>query len=158
ETTGFGSEINLRYGAFLEQLELHLDLDYRSDKTNFPTYERSRSGFRRTTIGAKYLFYDPYKSRMNDKPNLYSWKANSRVSWKRLSPARGFYAGGIINIGNNKFGEKRDPSLSPKLAVLAQSQYGKNVFVANIISEQISSDDPVWSYIVTLTRGFKEEW
>lgn len=158
ETTGFGSEINLRYGAFLEQLELNLDLDYRSDKTNFPTYERSRSGFRRTTIGAKYLFYDPYKSRMNDKPNLYSWKANNSFSWKRLIPAVGFYAGGIINIGNNKFGEKGDPSLSPKLAVLAQSQYGKNVFVANIISEQISSDDPVWSYIVTLTHGFNEEW
>ena len=44
------------------------------------------------------------------------------------------------------------------MAVIAQSQFGKNVFVANIISEQISSDSPIWSYIVTLTHGFSEQW
>ena len=158
ETKGFGSEINLRYGAFLEQLEFNLDIDYRSDKIDYGNYERSRSGFRKTTLGAKYLFYDPYKSRLNEKPNLYSWKANNSFSWKRLIPAVGFYAGASINMGNNKFGSATDPTIAPKLAVIAQSQFGKNVFVANIISEQVSSDDPIWSYIVTLTHGFSEQW
>lgn len=158
EAKGFGSEINLRYGAFLEQLEFNFDLDYRKDKYDNSRYEIDRSGFRNTTFGAKYLFYDPYKSRMNDKPNLYSWKANHSFSWKRLIPAVGFYAGAIVNIGDSKFKGPNDPSISPKLAVLAQSQFGKNVFVANIISKQISSDDPIWSYIVTLTHGFSEKW
>ncbi len=158
ETKGFGSEINLRYGAFLEQLEFNLDLDYRKDKIDYGNYELSRSGFRKTTVGAKYLFYDPYKSRLNEKPNLYSWKANNSFSWKRLIPAVGFYAGASVNMGNNKFGAKGDPIISPKMAVIAQSQFGKNVFVANIISEQISSDSPIWSYIVTLTHGFSEQW
>lgn len=158
ETKGFGSELNLRYGAFLEQLELNLDLDYRSDTFDNGRFETKRSGIRKTTLGAKYLFYDPYKSRMNDKPNLYSWKANHRFSWKKLIPAVGFYAGAVINIGNKEFKTQGDPIISPKLAVLAQSQFGKNVFVANIISEQISSEDPIWSYIVTLTHGFSEKW
>ncbi|MBF6609260.1 MAG: transporter, partial [Flavobacterium sp.] len=158
ETSGWGSEISLRYGAFLEQLEFIADIEYRRDKVEYPAYDIKRSGMSRTVLGAKYLFYDPHKKRMNEKPNLYSWKANNSFSWKRLIPAIGFYAGVNFNLGENDFTYKDDPSISPKLMLITQSQFGKNVFVANIISERLNSDDPTWSYIATLTHGFSEEW
>ena len=51
------------------------------------------SNFTTNTIGAKYLFFDPYRKRQIEKPNLYSWKANNGFKWKDLIPAISVYAG-----------------------------------------------------------------
>ena len=67
EVSGFGADFSVRYGLFLEQLEVNLEGVYQND-----TFERfssggiatetDRSNFRNFTIGAKYLVYDPYKN------------------------------------------------------------------------------------------------
>lgn len=158
ETKGFGSELSFRYGAFLEQLEFIVDLDYRMDKVTQESNSVKRSALRQSIIGAKYLIYDPYKKRATKKPNLYSWKANNSFSWKELIPAVGVYAGASINLTDNEFSFVGDPVISPKIMLITQSQFGKNVFVTNIISEKFNSDYPSYSYVATLTHGFSEQW
>lgn len=158
ETNGFGSELSIRYGAFLEQLEFIAELEYRSDKVESATTSIKRSALKTTTVGAKYLVYDPHKKASTKKPNLYSWKANNSFSWKELIPAIGVYAGVNINLTDNEFTFKDDAMISPKVMLITQSQFGKNVFVTNIISERFNSEFPSYSYVATLTHGFNEKW
>ena len=65
---GLGSEMSLRYGAFLEQLEFNLDLQYQYSNYEMSNLKYKVSGLRQMTIGAKYLVYDPYKN-FERKPN-----------------------------------------------------------------------------------------
>ena len=157
ETKGIGSDLSLRYGAFLEQLEFNLDLQYQNDtyKTDFENI--SRKAFKQTTLGAKYLFYDPNKN-YEEKVNVLSWKANHKFSYRSLIPAIGFYAGLNINLSNNEFSFPNDPKISPKAMLITQNQFGKFVFVTNLIADKISTDYPSYGYILTLTRGFTPRW
>ena len=158
ETGGFGSELSLRYGAFLEQLEIIAELDYRTDVVQWPTTSYRRSALKTSTIGGKYLIYDPNKKASTKKPDLYSWKKNNSFSWKEMIPALGVYAGVNINVSGNEFTFKDDAMISPKLMLITQSQFGKNVFVSNIIAERFNSPFPTYSYVATLTHGFSEKW
>lgn len=157
EANGFGSEFSLRYGAFLEQLEFNLDLQYQRDEYKSDLNNTTRSGLKQTTIGAKYLFYDPNKN-YETKPNLLSWKANHKFSFRNLIPAVGFYAGANINIGDNPFSFPNEPKISPKAMVITQNQFGKQVLVINIIADKIATDYFSYGYIITLTRGFSPKW
>ena len=157
ETKGVGSDLNLRYGAFLEQLEFNLDLQYQNDtyKTDFESYRRK--AFKQTTFGAKYLIYDPNKN-YEEKINVYSWKANHKFSYRSLIPSIGVYAGLNINLSKNEFSFPTDPTISPKAMLITQNQFGKFVFVTNLIADKISTDYPSYGYILTLTRGFTPRW
>ena len=157
EAKGVGSDLNLRYGAFLEQLEFNLDLQYQNDtyKTDFESYRRKT--FKQTTLGAKYLFYDPNKN-YEEKINVYSWKANHKFSYRSLIPSVGVYAGLNINLSKNEFSFPNDPKISPKAMLITQNQFGKFVFVTNIIADKIGTDYPSYGYILTLTRGFTPRW
>ena len=157
DAKGVGSELNLRYGAFLEQLEFNLDLQYQNDTYKNDLVSYRRKAFKQTTLGAKYLFYDPNKN-YEEKVNVLSWKANHKFSYRSLIPAIGFYAGLNINLSENEFSFITDPKISPKAMLITQNQFGKFVFVSNIIADKIGTDYPSYGYIITLTRGFTPRW
>ena len=160
EADGFGSDLSLRYGAFFEQFEIMLDLQYQMDWYKAPLIDDTRSGLRQTTIGAKYLIYDPFKNLRNDKPNLYSWKANhsNKFDWKQLIPAVAVYGGANLRIGNNPF-YADDSFISPKAMLITQHHLGTRwVFVNNVIFDKISTDDQSLGLVSTLTRGFNPRW
>lgn len=158
EANGFGTDLNLRYGAFFEQLEFDLDTQYQYDWYQAPLVNDTRGGLKQFTIGAKYLIYDPFV-KLTDKPNLYSWVANHKFNWKDFIPAVAVYGGFNLQLGPNPFTFDGDSRFSPKLMVITQNQFGKHwVFVTNIIADKIMTKYPSYGIIATMTRGFNMRW
>jgi hypothetical protein len=160
QANGFGSDLSVRYGAFFEQMELMIDLQYQKDWYQAPLLDETRSGLRQSTIGAKYLVYDPFKNKRDDKPNLYSWKANhsNKFKLRELIPAVAVYAGVNVNIGNNPF-YPTDDAISPKAMLITQHHFGSRwVFVNNVFLDKMMSDNQTLGWISTLTRGFNMRW
>lgn len=163
EVSGFGIDFAARYGLLLEELELSLQGTYQHDtftinSSAIPS-ENTRSNFKNFTIGAKYLVYDPYKNAEEDKPNLYSWKANHQFKWKTLIPAVAVYAGANFDTKNNPYTAPGVEGFSPKIAVISQNNFsGGWVFVINLIKDHIGTDDSDFQYILTLTHSFNPKW
>jgi Putative MetA-pathway of phenol degradation len=158
EANGFGIELSARYGAFFDQFEFNLDTQYQYDWYEAPLVSDTRGGFKQFVIGAKYLVYDPFL-KANDKPNLYSWNANHKFSWKQFIPAVAVYGGFNLNLGENPYTFETDPAISPKLMVITQNHFGtKWVFITNIIADKYLTDYPSLGLIATLTRGFNMRW
>lgn len=161
EAKGFGTDLSLRYGAFFEQFEMILDLQYQKDCYETAIFSENRSGLRQTTIGAKYLVFDPFKNAEEKKPNLYSWKANhsNKFNFKDLIPAVSVYAGLNIQIGNNPYTFEGDKKISPKIMLITQNHIGTRwVFVTNIIADKFMTDYPSLGFVATLTRGLNARW
>jgi hypothetical protein len=160
EANGFGSDLSVRYGAFFEQLELMVDLQYQYDWYQAPLIDDTRGGFKQTIIGAKYLLYDPFKNLRDDKPNLYSWKANhsNKFNFKQLIPAVALYGGLNVNIGTNPF-YPNDNFISPKAMLITQHHFGTRwVWVNNVYLDKLMSDNQASGMVSTLTRGFNMRW
>ncbi len=163
EVSGFGIDFAARYGLFFEELELNLEGTYQSDtftdnRSTIPS-EDSRANFKNFTIGAKYLVYDPYKNSEEDKPNLYSWKANHKFKWNSLIPAVAVYAGANFDSKNNTYTAPGIEGFSPKVMIATQNNFaGGWVFVMNLIKDRIGSDDSDFQYILTLTHSFNPQW
>lgn len=156
EANGFGTELDARYGAFFDQFEFDLNTQYQYDWYKAPLVNDTRGGFKQITIGAKYLVYDPFIKQ--DKPNVYSWKANHRFSWKQFIPAVAVYAGINLNIGKNPYTFPTD-HISPKFMLITQHHFGsKWVWVNNIIADKYTTDYPTLGIISTMTRGFTTLW
>ena len=158
---GVNTDVSLRYGEFFDQFEMILDLQYQYDWYKAPTVQDTRGGLKQTTIGAKYLVYDPFKNAKAEKPDLYSWNANhsSKFSFKDLIPAVAVYAGVNIQIGNNPFAYPGDKSFSPKAMLITQHHFGTRwVFVNNFIIDKIMTDNMNLGSVTTLTRGFNVQW
>lgn len=161
EANGFGSDLSLRYGAFLEELEFSLDLQYQKEWYTAPLVDKSNGGLKQTIIGAKFLIYDPLKKYQDKKPNLYSWKANHKFTWRQFIPAIGIYGGLNINLSNDAFlrpGIPQDPKVSPKGMLITQNQFGRFVLVTNIILDKFPYKNKSIDYVVTLTHGFNSRW
>ena len=157
DANGFGTELDVRYGAFFDQFEFVLNTQYQYDWYQAPLVNDTRSGFKQITIGAKYLVYDPFIKQ--DKPNVYSWKANHKFSWKQFIPAVAVYAGVNLMPGNNPFTFPTDRAISPKVMVITQHHFGsKWVWVNNIIADKYMTDYPTLGIISTMTRGFNMRW
>lgn len=157
DASGFGLDFAARYGVWKEQLEVTLDAQFQMDKYTSGSFENNRSGLRQTTLGAKYLVYDPFK-KGEEKPNIYSWKANHRIKWKQFIPAVAVYVGANYTMEND-FSIPGESVLSPKAAVIAQNHFGsKWVLVTNLIADKIGSITSNYSYILTLTYGINEKW
>tara|TARA_B100000795_G_scaffold210955_1_gene164577 strand:- start:936 stop:1973 length:1038 start_codon:yes stop_codon:yes gene_type:complete len=169
ETSAFIIDYNIRYGVWKEELEVSLTGAYQSNSItlleNGSTYKESN--FTSNTLGAKYLFFDPYRKKELDKPNLYSWKANNGFHWKDLIPAISIYAGAnfdqadnsLTHIPNNEItfftGEvETGMEISPTIAIATQNNWGSWVFVINLIGERFTLDEKSYSYILTLTHTF----
>ena len=127
EVSGFGANFSVRYGLFFEELELNLEGAYQNDTfSDFRSSivsETDRSNFKSFTIGAKYMVYDPYKNAEEEKPNLYSWKANHQFKWKSLIPAVAVYAGINYDTKNNSYTAPGIDGISPKVMIMSQNNF-----------------------------------
>ncbi|MBC2844928.1 transporter [Winogradskyella flava] len=166
EVSGFGLDFSVRYGLLFEQLEIALDGVYQNDKItqNSATIpvEDSRANFRNFTLGAKYLIYDPYKTKEGEeepKPNLYSYHANRTFQWKSLIPAVSIYVGANYDTKPNPFTAPDVDGFSPKIMIATQNNFnGGWVFVMNLIKDRIGSEFSDFQYIFTLTHSFTPQW
>lgn len=156
ETKGLGLDLQLRYGAFLEQLEFIADMQYQFDQFEDAIYTTNRNDFRQFTIGAKYLIYDPMKN-YNPEVNIYSWKENHKFKWHSLIPAISVYAGVNLTGKNNPY-TFPDDGFSPKIMAITQNRFGNVIWVNNIIADKITTDYPSYGIISTLTRAFAAKW
>ena len=158
ETNTFIIDYNVRYGVWKEELEISLIGGFRSNSVTVNSgaipFEYKESNFTTNTIGAKYLFFDPYRKKELKKPNLYSWKANNSFNWSDLVPAISVYAGANFDFADNPLTPGTESSISPTVAIATQNNWGTWVFVTNIIAERITEDMPSYSYILTLTHTF----
>src|SRR6187551_3821477 len=77
DANGFGLDLEVRYGAFLENLEFIADIQYSYETFNYPMLVDDRAGFKQSVLGAKYLVYDPNKG-YKRKVDIHSWKANHK--------------------------------------------------------------------------------
>ncbi len=159
DANGFGIDFTLRYGFFMERLELIADLQYQYEffepAISFP----EKSDFKQTILGAKYLIYDPFKN-YEKNINVYSWKANHSFNWHQLIPAVSVFAGANITLADNPYYFSPEAAISPKLVLIAQNHFGDGtwVFVTNIIADYIGTDFPSYGYGITLTKGFNRRW
>ena len=96
--SGFILDMNFRYGFFKEQLETILEIGYQNDKfSDYNAETIKRTGLKNSTLGLKYLIYDPFKN-YEEKVNIYSWKANHKFKWHQLIPAVSLFAGTNLNF------------------------------------------------------------
>ena len=162
KASGFMAEFDIRWGLFFEQLELIAEFQYQNDSYTSDLLEKNRSALKKTLFGAKYLIYDPFKN-YEEKPNLYSWKANHRFKWRQLIPAVAVYGGANLNFSDNPFNFApvgiEEPKVSPKAMIIAQNHFGSRwVLVTNVAYNKIGSEFASIDYILTLTRGFNSKW
>lgn len=159
DASGFGTDFTLRYGAFLEQLEFVLDVQYQMENFDTPYTSYKKNNFRQTVLGAKYLIYDPYKN-YKKEANIYSYKANHAFNWRELIPAVSIFAGANFIGANNPYYFSANSEISPKVALVTQNLFGGGrwVFVTNIIADYIGTDYPSYGYVLTLTHGFNDKW
>jgi len=163
EVSGIGVDFSARYGLLFEELEINLEGTYQNDtytdNRSAITYEDKRSNFKNFTIGAKYLVFDPYKNAEEEKPNLYSWKANHQFKWNSLIPAIAVYVGANFDTKDNPYTAPDVEGFSPKVMIATQNNLaGGWVFVMNLIKDRIGSDYSDFQYILTLTHSFNPKW
>mgnify|MGYP000153276941 CR=1 FL=1 len=162
EVSGFGIDFTARYGLLLEELELNIEGSYQNDTKTFPlnqSTEIKRANFKFLAFGAKYLVFDPYKKAEEEKPNLYSWKANRQFKWKSLIPAVSVYLGGNYDTESNPYTAPGVEGFSPKFMIATQHNFaGGWVFVMNLIKDRIGTDQSDFQYILTLTHSFSPKW
>ncbi|MDT0685623.1 transporter [Autumnicola psychrophila] len=157
ETGILGAMYGLRYGFLTENLELNLFGSFQDQTTTVRVGNRDQESqirnFRTNTIGAKYLVYDPHKNAEEDKPNLYSWKANRRFKWKTLLPAISVYGGANFSFGENPYLYPGESKFSPKAAVITQNNWGRWVLVMNFIADKFTEEFPSYGAIATVTHA-----
>jgi hypothetical protein len=159
DAAGYGLDLNVRWGLFLERLEILADIQYQSEEFNPSLIYPDQSDLKQTVFGAKYLIYDPFKN-YKEKVSLYSWKANQSFKWRQLVPAVSAFVGANLIFSDNPYAFSPEASITPKIIVITQNHLGDGrwVFVTNIIADYISSDFPSYGYVATLTRGFNKKW
>ncbi len=163
DVSGFGVDFAARYGLLFEDLEINFQGTYQNDiqtlNSSLIPQENKRSNFKNLTFGAKYMIYDPYRKAGEEKPNLYSWKANRQFKWKSLIPAVGIYAGANWDTKNNPYTAPGIEGFSPKIALISQNNFvGGWVFVINLIKDRIGTDYSDFQYILTLTHSINPQW
>lgn len=159
DANGFGIDLTLRWGLFMEKLELIADFQYQYEVLNPAMIYPEKSAMKQTVLGAKYLIYDPFKN-YEKQVNVYSWKANHSFNWHQLIPAVSIFAGANFTLADNPYYFSPDAAISPKVMLIAQNHLGDGswVFVTNIIADYIGTDFPSYGYGITLTKGFNKNW
>lgn len=153
----FGIDYAFRFGLLTDRLEFIFDGRFLSQSETILVGGTNRafeaSNFERNTFGAKYLVYDPWIKRDLQGPNVISWKANHSFQWYHLIPAVSIYAGGNISVGEESpFMPPSSPSISPRLGLITQHNFGVWVFVSNFIYDRFTTDFPSFAGIFTLTH------
>lgn len=180
--TGTAAFLSLRWGFLKEQLELTYEgafqWDVLQNKLAGEPIELERKGFLQNFIGLKYLLYDPFK--VEEEPNLYSYKANNRFRIRDLFPAISVTFGANILPPSlnpypygNTFGtlfqpifyqnifqpSPEEPLVTLRGTLATQSHFFERwVFVTNFSYSRLLSEYPEMSYILTLTHTFHPLW
>ena len=159
DANGYGVDMTMRWGLFMEKLELVGDFQYQSEKVNSIMRSVDKSALKKTVFGAKYLIYDPFKN-YEKKINVYSWKANHSFNWHQLIPAVSVFAGANLTFSDNPYYFSPKGGISPKVMLITQNHLGDGswVFITNIIGDYIGTDYPSYNYVLTLTKGFNDHW
>lgn len=159
DANGYGIDMTLRWGLFMEKLELIADFQYQYELFAPSLIYPDKSAMKQTVVGAKYLIYDPFKN-YEKNINVYSWKANHAFNWHQFIPAVSVFAGANIMLEDNPYYFSAEAAISPKLALITQNHFGDGtwVFVTNIIADYIGTDYPSYGYGITLTKGFSRKW
>jgi hypothetical protein len=170
--TSYGGTAFLRYSRFSEKLEFNAQITYQWDQVNVgnkfvmhadPLYEldnvlpfgyRDRNGLSDVLIGAKYMLR---QQEYTDKSKeIRSWKRRMAFDKKRLIPSVGVYLGVHTNFVGTDFKEE---GMTYKAAILLQHDISSRMVVlSNLIADHISSDIPLYSYIMTMTYAVSDEW
>ena len=168
--TSYGTDLMIRYGKFLEKLEVNMDLRFQYDDLDFdnafilanPGLEDvSNFGIGKLTIGAKYLVYSPkYEDKSKE---IRSWKRKTAYDWKRLIPAVAVYAGVNLPVTKTYIGGNFpgyfDEEFSPRIAIFTQNNFtDKFVFVTNLVMDKLGTDFKENSYILTGTYSVTHKW
>ena len=157
---GYSLDLVTRYGFFKEELEAIFDINYQRDSYYSNDIIKKRTGIKASTLGFKYLIYDPFKN-YEDKPDLLSWKANHKFKWHQFIPAVSGYAGVNFNLNESPFlfPDEKYSRLNSKVMVATQNIFtGAWVFVTNIFLDKISTNNQSLGYIMTFTKGFNDQW
>ncbi|WP_066225679.1 transporter [Formosa haliotis] len=169
DVSGGGIDFSGRYGLLWEPLEIIIDGNFQADKftdnrSSIPS-DYSRSNFKYLSVGAKYLIYDPHKNAEEEKPNLYSWKANRKFKWSRLIPAVSVTSGANYDTDSNPYTPQGVEGFSPTITVATQHNFTNGwVFIMNLSKDRIGMKDDSGTsasdleYIFTLTHSFNEKW
>ncbi|QDO95053.1 transporter [Formosa sediminum] len=169
DVSGAGVDFAARYGLLWEPLEIIVDGTFQADTQTYHSSiiddEISRSNMKYFSMGAKYLVYDPNKKAGEDKPNLYSWKANRKFKWSRLIPAVSIYAGANYDTEFNPYTPYGIEGFSPKIGINTQHNFTNGwVFIMNLYKNRIGMEDSYGTdasdlqYIFTLTHSFGQKW
>jgi opacity protein-like surface antigen len=158
-----GLAFQIRYGFLKEQLEISYFGTFNSVNETinqgFGPSESTFSNFSRSTIGAKYLIFDPIKKWGERKVNLKSYKDNRRIKWRDLVPAVSVFAGANFDFSEvNSFLPPSDSKVSPRFELITQNNFGPWVFVMNLIGDRVSTDFPTYEGIFTLTHSINRKW
>lgn len=163
DVVGAGLEFTGRYGLLWERLEINITTAFQLDKLtdyrseSFTEVEK-RMNFKHLAFGAKFLVYDPYKN-YKAKPNLYSYHANRKFSWRSLVPAVSLYAGGNYDTADNPYTAPDVEGFSPKILLATQNNFKSGwVMVINVIKDKIGSEFSPLTYILTFTKALNEQW
>lgn len=163
ELSGFGVDFAARYGLLFEELELNIEGIYQSanftDNRSTIPFETKRSNFKNLVLGAKYLVYDPYKNKEEEKPNLFSYHANKRFKWSSLIPAVAVYVGANFDTKNNPYVAPGVEGFSPKVTIMSQNNFASGwVMVINLTKDRIGTEFSDFQYIITFTKAISEKW
>jgi hypothetical protein len=159
DANGYGIDMTIRWGLFLEKLELIADLQYQYEVFSPAIKFGDKSAMKQTVLGTKYLIYDPFKN-YEKKINIFSWKANHSFNWHQLIPAVSVFAGANLTFSNNPYYFSPVAAISPKVMLITQNHLGDGswVFVTNIIGDYLGTEYPSYGYVLTLTKGINEKW
>jgi Putative MetA-pathway of phenol degradation len=160
KANGFLADLTARYGFFKEYLEAIAEVSYQKDTQEFSSNSKNRSGVKATTLGVKYLIFDPFKN-PDETVDLYSWKNNNKFKFSQLIPIFAVYGGMNFNFSANEFqiSDKKLEIISPKIMAITQNIFGKQyVFITNTFFDKIGTEAQNVGYLLTLTKGFSEKW
>lgn len=155
-----GLNYMVRYGVWRDQFEIVGDGTFLYSSRSTDGVSAGKLGFQRTTLGVKYLFYDPI---FLSDINVYSWKANANFSWRKMIPAIALYAGVNLLEKNRYLYEVMNEDYTiatPKAIISLQSHPLKEIaLVLNIIGSNIASKHAQYSYVLTLTHNlYDDRW
>jgi hypothetical protein len=163
ERTHLGTDFQLRYGLLTERLEINYTGAYnRVEQSNFSgggSSDINYANLSRSTLGLKYLVFDPTIFFGDKEVNLLSYHANNKLDWLDLIPAVSVFAGANVHLGdNNPLVPALDPRFSPRFELITQHNLGRWVVVTNIIADRIATEFPSYQWFLTVTHSINNKW
>ncbi len=153
-----GINLQFRTGLISEKLEINLSTALQNNTFAFKNvFESSytKTSLSQLTLGAKYLVYAPkYEEKGKE---IRSWKKRHSFGWERWIPHVSVYAGANFGMVLNDFHARG--GITPKVGVLLQNELSNKLnIITNVYYNYMFGYLPEWSYILTATYNFNQQW